>query len=215
MSISYKDLIKISEDQILELEADGLVYEDTRDPEYLRQFLELRHEAFKEKGIDRILTPEEGWNYGLDTHVLIARDGDKVVAGAIVVINSCHIEELLPFESKEFRLYKELPELELDKNTYAAFKQTVVHRDYRNARCLQNMFRWVYNFAIMNGVKFIFAVAPDSRVRMNRIAFRKLKVGLEIEVLNNVKLSKPAWWVGSDIFLQMLDLRSKYSSNNN
>lgn len=215
MSISYKDLIRISEDEILTLESDNLIYEDTKDPEYLEQFLILRRKAFEDKGIDQVLEPEEGWDYGLDTHVLIARDGNKVVAGAIVVINNCYIDELLPFEDESIRLYKLLPEYELDKNSYAAFKQTVVDKNYRNASCLRNMFRWVYNFALMNNVKFVFAVAPESRVRMNRIAFRKLKAGLDIEIVDNIKLPKPEWWTVSEIYLQVLDIRTKYNSDVN
>ena len=214
MSCFYEKEEESKHINLLELEQDGLVYEETKDSDYLEQFLKLRKEVFAEYDVlSHVLDFGEGWDYGLDTRVLIAREGNRVVAGAIFIINNCYVNEFFPFEKAEsISLYKKLPELSLDKNCYSAFKQTVVHKDYRGAKCLENMFRYVYNCALINGVRFIFAVAHSNRVRINRISFHKLRVGLDIIILENVKFPELELCTGAKVYLQMLVLRSNFSS---
>ncbi len=200
--------------ELLILESDGLVYEETRDPDYLEQFLELRRNVFAaDEATVKSLKPNEGWDYGLDTHVLIARDKGKVIAGAITVINRCQTETFFSFEHENFQLHKQFPEYELNKNIYASFQHLIIHEDYRTNICSQNLFRCMYNICIRNNIKLLFGIASNSRARRNKIALHKLHIGLNAEIFNDIHLPEQDSWSGFRRYLMVVDLRKKYLSN--
>ncbi len=196
--------------KLLNLDPDGFIYEDTKDPEHLKQFLELRKKIF---GADKVtaksLKQNEGWDYGLDTHVLIARNENKVIAGAIIVINNCQTDTFFSFECENFQLHKQFPEYELHKNTYASFQHFIVHEDYRTNICSQNLFRCLYNMCISNNIKLLFGIASNSRARRNRIALHKLNIDLDLKILNDIQLPERDSWNGFRRYLIVADLRKK------
>lgn len=188
---------KIEKSKYLELENDGLQYLDTKDDNLIQKFLEVRKYVYSLKPVtQKSLAFNEGWNYGMDTHVIMVMDKDKCVGGAIFIINDCSTDLFFPPENENFRLKFLFPEYQLDKNIHAFFKSFVILPQYANWKCSANIFRCIYNLCVKNGVKFLFATPHLSAAKVNKISLKKLKLDLLMEIKDNIKLSYEDRWNG-------------------
>ena len=202
--------------QLVNLERDGLVYLDTKNPVILEKYLELRRKVFGASPMTcRMLKPNQGWEYDLDTHVLAVMDGDRCIGGAIIIINDSIPGKFLPLENKDvFQLKKLYPEFDLEHNAYAEFNYFVVDKDHRDWTCSANLFRMIYNLCVTRGVKILFGTAAAVPARRNRIALQRLNMGLEAVIRDDIHvLPFREEWNGYERQLIVVDIRSKYFSD--
>lgn len=211
MGMSYAEFMQIPE--LLPLESDGhnLKYLFTRDPALLQDFIDTRERIFAEKPVtEKSLAENEGWNYGLDSHVLTILDGNKCVGGAVVVINHCDgTPGKLPVEKGGLCLKHTFPELNLSKESHASFKSLFIDHDYADWSCSANLFRSIYNLCAFYRVSYLFAMAPMATARRNRIGAKR--IGVDMEIIDSVNLPQEERWNGFERHLLFVDLIKEYA----
>lgn len=200
--------------QFADLNNDGFVYKDTKDPVTLQKFIEMRKYVYSLRDVTaKSLAENEGWDYGSDTHVIVAMDGDKCVGGSVVTINQCDNDTLIPIESDKFRFKDAFPDFELDKNPYASFKSFAILPEYAKWGISDNIFLCVYNLCISHNVTFLFTASHPSSARRNRVGLSRLRLGLDINVRDDVKLPYEERWNGEQRHLLVVDFRKLYEKD--
>jgi hypothetical protein len=141
----------------------------------LRQnYFALRQECYREDlGLKDF---SGGWDaHDVAGNVLIARKGNEVVGGARIVVSSPASEQLLPLESKDFRMSEIFPELHLEKAAYCEFSRLAVERSERTGGNLaRDIIIELTREAKARGIRYLFAVSTPLQARCYRKVFKSL-----------------------------------------
>lgn len=206
---------EVRSDLFINLENDGLVYCDETDPEILKDYLRLRREVFEADPVTaKVLKPNQGWRYDLETHVIVAKNNEnKCIGGAIMIVKESGSDLLLPLESDDFRLKDVYPELDLGGSICVQFSYLVVDENYRNLKCSSNIFRFIYELCIARGVRYIFSISPYNMARRHLLTIQMLNLGIKAEIEKNIFLPIQDSWNGYRRFLLKISGDSEIRKN--
>lgn len=163
----------------------SLVYEFTRDPELLHQYYRIFNSQCRVVSSLEYLEKEE--QYNKRSHIMVVREGNLVVGGARITINTPRQNHPLPLEIGEFRLTSLFPDLEAKQQRYAEFSRLAVLPDYRGADVLRQIIINVYRKCVALDIHYIFAAAPLVNGRSYRqickaIGLTDAKVYMDIDI---------------------------------
>ncbi len=186
--------------ELLELEHEehDLEYVFTKDPALLNDFLQTREQVFATRDVTcKSLAPNEGWDYGLDSNVLTVLYEGKCVGGAVVIINHGEGErEKFPLEKQGFDLKQHFPQFHLEATPHGVFKSIFAIPQVASWSCSSNILRSVINFSIANNVRYLFASAHPASARRIKVALKKMNIGVEIEICDDIILPYEERWNG-------------------
>lgn len=196
----------------LEPEEVELAYVDTKDPEILRDFLNVRREVYAGRDVTaKSLSDDEGWNYGNDTHIIAVLHKNKCVGGTVLIINHSNgADELFPMEKNGFRLKEQFPELDLQHKAHAVFKSIFTLPEFTTWTTLSNIFRTVNNVLLTYNVKYIFATAHPASARRIKLTLDKMDIGMRMQICKDVTLPYEERWNGVARQLMFGDLHPLY-----
>jgi GNAT superfamily N-acetyltransferase len=163
------------------LNVGQLVYGFETDEKYLEQYASLVSQFYK-KDLDLDLM-ENNMQGGLEQpkpgeFIYIARDGDRVVAGAKISFASRGAGTSLPMEEGHFTVQGLLPDGY--GQSYAEIGRLVVDPTYRGKEVLHTMVAELTEFAVQQGCGYLFVLAPALNAVLYRRVCRSLKMPIEV-----------------------------------
>ena len=136
-----------------------LVFEFTRDVGHLHQYYVLRsREQAHIWGFSAAQIREDEMDR--QSHILVARRDNQVMAGARLTISSPRRPLSLPMEQNGFRLDKAFPDLGLGNRKYAEISRVVIETEFQDDSSLLMIFQHLYRKIIATRVEYIFGTAP-------------------------------------------------------
>ncbi len=189
-----------------EADSDAIGYLETRDPELLSQYADIRESSYQEylgmEGFDGRLD-----NYDLISDIVLAVKGNEVLGGARITACDPLHEKILPMEEPGFFLKELLPELRLDKYLYGEYSRLAFKPEYRNGEYSASLYDRLNNISQMMGLKYIFAIAPITQARSYKNAYKKF-FDLDIEIRRDIKVPYKEIYkdIKSEIVLSILTL---------
>ena len=194
------------------LSVGQLVYGFEVDDKYLRQYASLVSQFYK-KDLDLDLM-ENNMQGGLEQpkpgeYIYIARDGDRVVAGAKISFASRVSGTSLPMEEGAFTVHGFLPEA-YGQQSYAEIGRLVVDPTYRGKEVLHTMVAELTAFAVQQGCGYLFVLAPALNAVLYRRVCRSLKMPIELH--KDANLPDKPLYRRLDIKLLSSDIRSLYAT---
>lgn len=140
------------------------VFEFTRDVGFLHQYYVLRSR-------DQV----RSWSlashrYTLEdeqdrqSHVLVARRGNQVMAGGRLTISSPRKALKLPMEENGFSLTKAFPQLNLQNRKYAEVSRVVIETEFQDEASMTALMKHLHRKVIASRVEQIFALVPSVMV---------------------------------------------------
>ena len=145
---------------------------------------------------------------------------------AQIAAPSNHLQRLCGYFRRWFetlcRLHNELihpwsangvPELELDKHTYAEYSKLILLPEYRSGNVSQRMYQHLNCKARQQGVRYVFVIANRLHARLYINSYRKL--GYHVTMLKNVVIPARvnAQYNGVAECIIMLDMQPDDSTN--
>jgi hypothetical protein len=159
--ISSEEERQVAERYLRPYKSKELVFEFTRDVGYLHQYYMLRdRERFNIWGKSLPAVQEDEMDR--QSHILITRRDNQVMAGGRLTISSPRRPLLLPMEQGDFRLQQAFPELNLEHHKYAEVSCVVIEDEFLNEDSLRTVFQHLYRKIVATRVEFVFGLATVS-----------------------------------------------------
>lgn len=160
-----------------------LVFEFTRDPGYLHQYYLLRAKA--QVSVWGAQAPENVEDeMDRQSHILIARRGNQVMAGGRMTISSPRRPMLLPLEQNGPNLVQTFPQLNLENRKYAEISRVAVEVEFQNEDSLPTIFQHFYRKIVATRVEYLFGLASAGVT--NSYQRFAVAAGLNLTIMANV-----------------------------
>ena len=161
----------------------------TKDRALLVQYFELRNRVYRRHYPH--LAEDFGREEAMDHygHIVVGCEA-RVVAGGRITVSQPEKPRLMPMEEAGFRLAQALPQLRLDRGSYAEFSRVAVDPSYgyerRASSGLIHEMAWT---AARLGVDLVFSICPEPQVRWN--AANSRKCGVQFHVFPEIEVPTP------------------------
>jgi N-acyl-L-homoserine lactone synthetase len=174
----------------------------------VQKYFSLRTKIFIDKWKLKHFSGDED-KYDKDAFILIVHKDNQCMGGGRLVIKKDE-DTPLPMESPDFELKNILPELNLKDEKYAELSRVALINELRDGKYSAKMYGAVGDKAKSMGVRYVFASTTKTQARMARIACKN--VGLELKILQEVKVPDLPTYEGNKMVLSIIDLTKTIST---
>lgn len=183
-------------------EKNGFVYEYTADKDLLDQYYQLREDCYKQEWGLSVFSGVED-EHDKQGHILIVREGDKVIGGGRVVFRYNFSTLKLPMETDTFLLHEMLPEIGVGSKLIGEIGRIAVLPEYRGHK-LADIGFYLLAKSQLCGCHYLTTVAPVKQaVRYTRIAD---KFGIKISTMESIPVADHPYYNHIEMRLLICDI---------
>jgi hypothetical protein len=167
-----------------------IMFEFTRDPAYLHQYYLLRARLESPiASLSQMFAQADAFD--ARSHILVARKGNQVIAGARLTISSPRLPQSLPMEADSVDVAPLLQHYDLSERKYAEVSAWVIEPEFLNNSLYDKLFYHLNRKMLAAGVVRYFGLAPEFVVKQFRQMMRGRGADLFIcNFLQSQQLSK-------------------------
>lgn len=139
-------------------------------------------------------------------HVLIVKDGDRVIGGSKLIFTHQNNPLRLPLESDSFRVKDILPD-NFGSYSYCELARLVLHPSYRSKEHLTKVVNKLADFAVQRRCGMFVLMAPP----LNAILYRRVckTLNLPMQIRNDIEVEQKAAYRQLGLKLITCDLRQR------
>lgn len=154
-------------------------YELTNDQTMLKQYFALRERSFRhELGLTDFDGSEDHWDRR--SHILIARDGERCVAGVRITGRYPLLRGKLPVEEEGLDVSAALPHVPVARTACCQWGRLVVDPDYRDWDFFADFGRQIIRFSELLGFSYSVAVTGMQQARFYKRLYSSMGYRFEI-----------------------------------
>ncbi|MDX1949122.1 MAG: GNAT family N-acyltransferase [Rickettsiales bacterium] len=175
MNMKFKSILKLNTENFsnptissgkLTKESEDVVYEWSRDPNFLRDYTNLIDKYYENElnlpDAYKKIDPRD-----MHSNFLIGRVNNEIISGVRITTNNKDAKFSLPNEALGFSYQNLFPELDLQNNRYCEVSRYAMHTDYRkNPLHYITAFQKFYEITKELKVKYLFISSTKARVRL-------------------------------------------------
>jgi hypothetical protein len=186
----------------VEIMADGLIYEFTKDPDLLEQYYKIREDGYKEAWGLKVFSGAED-EHDKRGHILIVREGRRVIGGGRLVLRSTGSPVRLPMETEGFLLHEVLPEIGSDETVIGEVGRAAVLPDFKGGKSSSIGLHLLAKSQLHN-CQYLFTVAPVEQA----LKYRETAsgIGIEITVMDDVPVADHPYYNDIEMRLVICDV---------
>lgn len=181
-------------------------YAETRDPELISVYTDIRERAYREKlGLKEFDGRLD--RYDSTSNIVLAVKNNEIIGGLRLTIHDSVINTILPSEEDGFIFRELLPELDLDKNSYAECSRMAFKEGYRNGRYSASLYGKSFEVCRLYKVKYYFFIAPAEHIRCYTSVVKR-NFNLDIITRSDIKVPEKRVYkeIKSEIYLAYITL---------
>ncbi len=181
---------------------NGFAYEYTRNPDLLEQYFRLREDCYRKDWNLAVFSGAED-EHDQQGHILIVRQGDKVIGGGRVVFRYNFSPLKLPMETDSFLLHQQVPEMGKGEKLIGEIGRIAVLPEYRGYK-LTNIVFYLLAKSQLCGCHYLTTVAPvEQAVRYTKIAD---KFGMKISTMESIPVAAHPYYNNIEMRLLIIDI---------
>ncbi|MDH5217604.1 MAG: GNAT family N-acetyltransferase [Gammaproteobacteria bacterium] len=192
---------------------NDITYTFSRKPVDLQEYAKLVLEYYKKDlklDLSRFQMSEDLHKINFNEHVLIIKDGDRIIGGSKLIFTHKNSPLRLPLESDQFRVEDFLPN-NFGSHSYCELARLVLHPDYRSKELLTEVVDRLTNFAVQRRCGMFVLMAPP----LNAILYRRIckTLDLPMQIRNDIQVTQKAAYQQLGLNLITCDLRQRLEVN--
>jgi len=190
-----------------------IFFEYTNDPQLLNEYYNIREACYK-KDLNLKNFSGKETEYDKKGHILIAKKGNSVIGGVRLFITSnIPNSDLLPLESKTFRINSIIKNKILAGKKYGEFGRFIVLAKYRKQEIVNQFFIEVTNKCLSLDTRHIFFISPLNQSRFYKKKFQPL--GWQVTVHKEIEIPYTPIYehLNPNIFLTSMEMTNSNTFN--
>jgi len=158
-------------------------YEITNDPQLLGQYFRIREHCFREElNLPNFDGSEDAWDRR--SHLLIARDEERCVAGVRITGRYPLLKGELPIEEEGLELKRALPHIPVAQSACCQWSRLVVDPEYREWDFFAQFGQAIIRFSELLGFGYSVAVTGMNQARFYKRLYSSM--GYRFEILQGI-----------------------------
>lgn len=182
--------------------------EFTQEEALLQQYFAIREKVYVEAfNLTDFSTHYDDYDYQDYTHILVIRNGGRVIGGARLTIHHKGTSVKLPMEGEGFLLSDIFPQLMLEDKTYAEVTRLAIMPEFRGYRTIAtNVLGLLFTKAVSRNADYMLSVAPAVQSRNNRRHFTQL--GYKTETCHDIQIPNKEAYEGKKMYLSINNIKN-------
>lgn len=196
------------------LSQNNITYTFSRQPYDLKEYANLVLEHYKKDlklDLSKHQMSDDLHIINFNEHVLIVKDGDRVIGGSKLIFTHQNNPLRLPLESDSFRVKDILPD-NFGSHSYCELARLVLHPSYRSKELLTNVVSELAKFSIQQRCGMFVLMAPP----LNAVLYRRVckTLNLPMQIRNDIQVEQKAAYRQLGLKLITCDLRQQPELDN-
>lgn len=191
--ITVTNTTNVSMPRTMHREVGDISFLITRDPLVIRQYLDIRHDAYT-KYLNLNTDFSKLDQVDAFSYFFVAMKMGECIGGGRMTLTNPSVPNVLPLESNGFYLDEAFPEYNLSECKYCEITRLAVKEEYRDGVVSSTIIRLIIDYVKATGVKYVFWVAPKIQARSYRLAIRNKEHDFDAVIRDDVTLPhKPVY----------------------